>query len=132
MIRLKDTRYPNTAAFLASAAYLAAMLGGAAFALYPVLLPSSNDPARALTIAAAATSSHAMRVAAVWWLFAFLLVLATFRYLYASFRGKVTAADTHGVHAHTFESPLRAGVDPQRLNQLVDEIDVDRDSGRHR
>jgi cytochrome d ubiquinol oxidase subunit II len=86
-------------AFLASAAYLAAMLGGAAFALYPVLLPSSGDPARALTIAAAATSSHAMRVAAVWWLFAFLLVLATFRYLYRSFRGKVTAADTHGGHA---------------------------------
>jgi cytochrome bd ubiquinol oxidase subunit II len=82
-------------AFLASAAYLAFMLGGAAFALYPVLLPSSNDPARALTIAAAATGSHAMRVAAVWWMFAFVLVLATFRYLYSTFRGKVSAADLH-------------------------------------
>jgi cytochrome d ubiquinol oxidase subunit II len=68
------------------------MLGGAAFALYPVLLPSSGDPSRALTITNAATSPYALRVALGWWAVAFLLVAGTFTYLYRSFRGKVAAA----------------------------------------
>src|ERR1700737_711947 len=37
-------------AFLASCLYLIAMLCGAAFALYPSLLPASADPANSLTI----------------------------------------------------------------------------------
>jgi cytochrome d ubiquinol oxidase subunit II len=77
------------AAFAASTAYLVAMLGGAAFALYPVLLPASGDLARSLTIATAATGSYAMRVALAWWVLAFVLVAAAFTYLYRSFRGKV-------------------------------------------
>ena len=32
----------------------------------------------------------------------------------------------------TFESPFRSGVDPLRLNQLVDDLEVERESGRHR
>jgi Arc/MetJ family transcription regulator len=34
--------------------------------------------------------------------------------------------------ADTFDSPFRSGIDPVRLNQLVDELEVERDSGRHR
>lgn len=79
--------------FFASVTYLVSMLGGAAFALYPVLLPSSIDPAGSLTINAAATSAYAMRVAATWWLVAFLLVVATFTHLYRTFRGKIRAGD---------------------------------------
>jgi cytochrome d ubiquinol oxidase subunit II len=37
-------------AFLASCLYLTGMLVGAVFALYPVLLPASTDPAYNLTI----------------------------------------------------------------------------------
>ena len=37
-------------AFVASALYIVGMLVGAAFALYPVVLPASTDPARNLTI----------------------------------------------------------------------------------
>ncbi|HEX2658166.1 MAG TPA: cytochrome d ubiquinol oxidase subunit II, partial [Polyangia bacterium] len=88
------------AAFTASCAYLVAMLGGAAFALYPVLLPSSGDPARALTISSAATSSYGMRVAITWWLLALVGVLASFRFLYRTFRGKIAAGagDDYGDH----------------------------------
>jgi cytochrome d ubiquinol oxidase subunit II len=85
-------------AFAASVAYLTSMLVGAAFALYPVLLPSSGDPALSLTASAAATGSHAMRIAAVWWPIAFLLVAFTFTHLYRTFRGKLTTADTDGYH----------------------------------
>lgn len=87
------------AAFLASAVYLASMLGGAAFALFPVLLPSSGDPARSLTIHTAATGSYAMHVALTWWVVAFLLVVATFAHLYRTFRGKVTAGGSDGYHS---------------------------------
>jgi cytochrome d ubiquinol oxidase subunit II len=90
-MELAGRRGHERAAFAASTAYLIAMLGGAAFALYPVLLPSSGDPSRALTIATAATGPHAMRVALAWWTVAFLLVAGTFTYLYRSFRGKVAA-----------------------------------------
>jgi hypothetical protein len=34
--------------------------------------------------------------------------------------------------ADTFESPFRAGVDPLRLNQLVDELEVQPGPNRHR
>jgi hypothetical protein len=34
--------------------------------------------------------------------------------------------------ADTFQSAFRPGVDPQRLNQLVDDLEVERESGRHR
>lgn len=81
-------------AFGASAVYLATMLVGAAFALYPVVLPSSDDPTRSLTVASAATGSHGMRVAAVWWPFAFLLVAGSFTHLYRTFRGKLPPHDT--------------------------------------
>jgi cytochrome d ubiquinol oxidase subunit II len=90
----RDREWP---AFAASCTYLAAMLGGGAFALYPVLLPSSTDSARSLTIASSATGAYAMQVAAWWWFVAFLLVLATFTYLYRTFRGKITAGG-HGYH----------------------------------
>ena len=88
------------AAFGASCAYLIAMLAGVAFALYPVLLPSSGDSARALTIAGAATSPYAMRVAMTWWIVAVVIVAVTFRYLYGTFRGKVTAGSDDGYGEH--------------------------------
>ena len=76
-------------AFYASVVYLVSMLGGAAFALFPVLLPSSGDPARALTVQGAATGAYGMRVALSWWLVALVLVTATFTHLYRTFRGKI-------------------------------------------
>jgi cytochrome d ubiquinol oxidase subunit II len=98
VMELAGRRQREGAAFSASTAYLVAMLGGAAFAIFPVLLPSSNDPSRALTIANAATGSYAMRVALAWWLLAFALVAGTFTYLYRSFRGKIAAAGGDEYH----------------------------------
>jgi cytochrome d ubiquinol oxidase subunit II len=85
-------------AFFSSVSYLVSMLMGAAFALYPVVLPSSSDPRLSLTLASAATGSHAMRVALTWWLVAFALVLATFTHLYRTFRGKLILGEGDGYH----------------------------------
>jgi cytochrome bd ubiquinol oxidase subunit II len=95
---LSVRRNREQSAFFASVVYLASMLGGAAFALFPVLLPSSNDPARALTIGSAATGSYAMGVALGWWPVAFVLVALTFTHLYRTFRGKLQAGDADGYH----------------------------------
>jgi cytochrome d ubiquinol oxidase subunit II len=99
MMDLSVRRRRERNAFVASCAYLIAMLGGAAFSLFPVLLPSSIDPARALTIHGAASGGYAMRAALTWWIVGLVLVAGTFRYLYRSFRGKVLAgASDHDAH----------------------------------
>jgi len=80
----------DKAAFFSSAAYITGMLGGAAFALYPILLPASTDPAYSLTIHNAKTGAYSLSVGLVWWLIGIALAIGYFTFLYRSFRGKVT------------------------------------------
>jgi cytochrome d ubiquinol oxidase subunit II len=80
----------DKAAFISSAAYITGMLGGAAFAMYPYLLPASSDPAYSLTIHNAKTGAYSLSVGLVWWLVGIGLAIGYFTFLYRSFRGKVT------------------------------------------
>lgn len=76
-------------AFVASALYIVGMLVGAAFALYPVVLPASTDPAYSLTIYNTAAGHHGLSVGFAWWILAVLLALVYFFFLFRMFRGKV-------------------------------------------
>jgi len=76
--------------FLSSCAYIAAMLVGAAFALYPVVLPASTDPSFSLTIYNTAAAHHGLTVGLIWWSFGMILALAYFVFIYRMFRGKVS------------------------------------------
>jgi len=76
-------------AFVGSALYIVAMLVGAAFALYPVVLPASTDPAYNLTIYNTAAARHGLTVGLTWWIIAMILALAYFTFLFRMFRGKV-------------------------------------------
>ena len=76
-------------AFVASALYIVGMLVGAAFGLYPVVLPASTDPARNLTIHNTAAGQHGLTVGLTWWILGALLALAYFTYLFRMFKGKV-------------------------------------------
>jgi cytochrome bd ubiquinol oxidase subunit II len=76
-------------AFVASALYIVGMLVGAAFALYPVVLPASTDPALNLTISNTAAARHGLSVGFAWWGFGMVLALAYFVLLFRMFRGKV-------------------------------------------
>jgi cytochrome d ubiquinol oxidase subunit II len=76
-------------AFVASALYIVGMLVGAAFALYPVVLPASTDPARNLTIYNTAAGHHGLTVGLTWWILGALLALAYFTLLFRMFKGKV-------------------------------------------
>jgi cytochrome d ubiquinol oxidase subunit II len=81
-------------AFLASSLYIASMLAGAAFALYPVVLPA-RDHRYDLTIYNTAAGSHGLRVGLVWWTFAAVLTIGYFVFVYRMFRGKVQVGEGH-------------------------------------
>jgi cytochrome d ubiquinol oxidase subunit II len=81
-------------AFLASSFYVVAMLLGAAFALYPVVLPA-RDHRYDLTIDNTAAGAHGLRVGFAWWTLGAILAVAYFVFVYRMFRGKVRLAEGH-------------------------------------
>jgi cytochrome bd ubiquinol oxidase subunit II len=76
-------------AFVASGVYIVGMLVGAAFGLYPVVLPASTDAALNLTIYNTAAGAHGLSVGLVWWSLGMVLALGYFFFLFRMFRGKV-------------------------------------------
>jgi len=81
-------------AFLASSAYIVAMLVGAAFALYPAVLPA-RDHQYDLTIYNTAAGIHGLSVGLVWWTIAAVLAVGYFVFVYRMFRGKVQLGEGH-------------------------------------
>jgi cytochrome d ubiquinol oxidase subunit II len=91
------SRNNDKGAFLASSAYIVFMLVGAAFSLYPVILPATN-PSLSLTIDNSVTSQYAMKVALAWWSFGTVIAVGYFVFIYRMFRGKVNleGSSDHG------------------------------------
>lgn len=85
-------------AFLSSCVYLAGMLGGAAFALYPKVLPASTDPAYNITIYNAASGPYSLSWGLLWWTIGMLIAIGYFVFIYRMFRGKVTLLEGEGYH----------------------------------
>ena len=83
--------------FLSSCAYLASMLGGAAYALYPSLLPSSNPSVPDITIYNAAAGSYSLNYGVIWWSIGMAIAIGYFIVVYRMFRGKVSLhSEDHG------------------------------------
>ena len=82
-------RQDDRKAFASSCLYLALMLVGAAVALYPRLLPSSDNSGRDITIAKALSGPHTLRVGLVWWAVGMCFASVYFIVVYRMFRGKV-------------------------------------------
>ena len=78
-------------AFLSSCLFLTGLLASTAFGLFPYVLPSNADPARSLTVFAAASADYGLRVALWWWIPGMLLVTGYFVFLYRNFAGRVEA-----------------------------------------
>lgn len=93
-------RRREKAAFLSSAAYLALMLVGAAFALYPNVLPASTGPERNLTIYNTMTGPYSLKGGLVWWTLGMCLAIGYFVFIYRMFRGKVTLKDADSGHGY--------------------------------
>ncbi len=77
------------AALLSSCCYLFLMMAGAAFALYPSLLPSIVDRSQDITVSRALSGPHTLHVGLVWWTFGMILAFGYFTLVYWMFRGKV-------------------------------------------
>jgi cytochrome d ubiquinol oxidase subunit II len=87
------------AAFAGSSLYIVGMLAGAAFGLYPNLLPSCTDPSYGLTIHNAAASHYGLAVGISWWTIGIILAIGYFAYIYRRFRGRVEISDdSHGAY----------------------------------
>ncbi|MGB9234407.1 MAG: cytochrome d ubiquinol oxidase subunit II [Terriglobales bacterium] len=81
-------------AFVASTLYIVGMLVGAAFALYPIVLPS-RDREHDLTIWNTSAGVHGLNVGLVWWTLGAMLAVAYFVFIYRMFRGKVQLGEGH-------------------------------------
>jgi cytochrome d ubiquinol oxidase subunit II len=79
-------------AFLASSVYLAMMLGGAVFGLYPNVLPAL-DPQYSLTIHNAKAGDYGLSVGLIWWPIGIIIALGYFTFLFRTFKGKITAEE---------------------------------------
>jgi cytochrome d ubiquinol oxidase subunit II len=75
--------------FLASCGYLAAMLAGVAFALYPQVLPASTGKGLSLTIYNTAAGAHSLTRGIYWWGAGMLLAVTYVVVVYRAFRGRV-------------------------------------------
>jgi cytochrome d ubiquinol oxidase subunit II len=95
-MRYSHAKRRDVAAFLSSALYIVGMLGGAAFAMHPYLLPATTDPSYGLTIYNSQTGAYSLGVGLVWWLAGVALAVGYFTFLYRSFRGKVTPGEGGG------------------------------------
>jgi cytochrome d ubiquinol oxidase subunit II len=84
-------------AFFASCVYLISMLSGAAFALYPAMLPSSNPAIADITIHNAAAGAYSLTYGLIWWSIGMAIAIGYFVMIYRMFRGKVSlhAAGEH-------------------------------------
>jgi len=81
---------------VASCVYIAGMLVGAAFALYPNVLPASTGSRYSLTIYNTAAGAHGLSVGFVWWTLGMILALVYFVFIYRMFRGKVKLGEGGG------------------------------------
>jgi cytochrome d ubiquinol oxidase subunit II len=75
-------------AFVASSSYIAAMLGGVAFALYPVVLPA-RDHQFDITVYNTVAVNPGPRVGLAWLTLAAVLTIGCFVFVYRMFRGKM-------------------------------------------
>src|SRR6266536_2248762 len=83
------------AAFISSSLYLAFMLVGAGYALYPIILPAI-DPQYSLTVENSITSTYALQIGLRWWIVGIVIALGYFVFLYRMFRGKVSLDSDSG------------------------------------
>ncbi|MGD9630301.1 MAG: cytochrome d ubiquinol oxidase subunit II [Pyrinomonadaceae bacterium] len=84
----------DKAAFISSSVYLAMMLGGAVFGLFPLVLPAL-DPANSLTVYNAKAGSYGLSVALIWWPIGIIIAFGYYTFLFRTFKGKVAVGEEH-------------------------------------
>jgi cytochrome d ubiquinol oxidase subunit II len=81
-------------AFVGSCTFIASLMAAGATGVFPVMLKSTLDPAASITAFTGATDRASLRLALIWWPFAFVLALAYALFVYRHYRDK-GPADSH-------------------------------------
>jgi cytochrome d ubiquinol oxidase subunit II len=81
------------AAFAVSSLFIAALLGSAAWGLYPNLLLATSDPTYSLTIRNASAGPYGLQAGLVWFSVGLTLAVGYTLYMYRSFRGVIESAE---------------------------------------
>lgn len=84
----------NKFAFIGSSVYLAMMLGGAVYGLYPNVLPAL-DPAYSLTVQNSKAGAYGLSVGLIWWSIGIVIALGYFVFVFRTFKGKVAMDEPH-------------------------------------
>jgi len=79
--------------FLGSGAFVVGILAATAACVWPVMLPSTLDPAASLTAYNASAGAGGLRAGLVWWFIGFPIALAYFACLFWLHRGKASAPE---------------------------------------
>ncbi len=87
---LYNKRKDDLKAFLSSSLFIAGMMSGTAFAMFPNVLPASTNPAYGLTVYNTTAGAYGLGVGVIWWSIGMVLAFGYFGYIFYSFRGKVT------------------------------------------
>jgi len=93
-IKYFNVKGNDKAAFLSSSVYLAMMLGGAVYGLYPNVLPAL-DPTHSLTIHNSKAGEYGLMVGLIWWPIGIIVALGYFTFLFRTFKGKVAMDEGH-------------------------------------
>ena len=80
-------------AFVASSLTIVGLMGMVATAIFPNIIPASNDPALSLTIGNASSSELTLKVMFIVAVVGMPIVLIYTIWIYRVFRGKVSASD---------------------------------------
>jgi cytochrome d ubiquinol oxidase subunit II len=80
-------------AFLGSGGFIIGILAATAACVWPVMLPSTLDPAASLTAYNASAGAHGLRAGLGWWIVGFPIALGYFACLFRQHRGKVSAPE---------------------------------------
>ncbi len=81
--------------FIFSTLFIVSSFASTAAALFPVLLPNTNDINPSLTVFNAAASEYSLNVGIVWWIISFVLVIGYFYFIHRIFKGKLDNLDYH-------------------------------------
>ncbi len=80
-------------AFAGSCTVILVLLGGAAAAMFPVMLYSSLAPEHSMTAYNGSSGERSLRVALYWWPVALVFSFAYFAFVIRYYRGKVNPAE---------------------------------------
>jgi len=93
LVALGMRRQRQLLAFLGSGAFILGLLAATAACVWPVMLPSSLDPAHSLTALNSASGPRSLAAGLGWWFIAFVIVIGYFTNLFRIHRGKVRVAE---------------------------------------